>query len=254
MDTDIPGKDLPDALHALCDSSMTSPKLWLIVPAAGIGQRMQAECPKQYLRINNRFILDITLSRLLDSRLFAGCMVPLNLADHWWPESDASNDDRIQTCSGGAERANSVLSALHALEEQVAADDWVLVHDAARPCLHPADLANLVSTLMDHPVGGLLAAPVADTLKKAESSRLPEVIGTLDRSQLWRALTPQMFRYSMLVSALETALNEKQPVTDESSAMEFYGNMPVLVEGRSDNIKITVPTDLDLAGFILSRF
>ena len=254
MATDIPGKDLPGALQALCENLMTSPRLWLIVPAAGIGQRMQAECPKQYLRIKNRFILDITLSRLLDSGLFAGCMVPLNAADHWWSESAASSDDRIQTCIGGAERANSVLSALHALEAQVAAYDWVLVHDAARPCVHPADLANLVSTLADHPVGGLLAAPVADTLKMAEPGDLPEVKGTVDRSQLWRALTPQMFRYSMLVSALGTALREKQPVTDESSAMEFSGNMPVLVEGRPDNIKITVPADLDLAGFILSRF
>ncbi|MFP3978841.1 2-C-methyl-D-erythritol 4-phosphate cytidylyltransferase [Marinobacter sp. KMM 10035] len=232
---------------------MTSPKLWLIVPAAGVGQRMRAECPKQYLRINNRFILDITLSRLLASGFFAGCMVPLNSADSWWPESDASNDERIQTCGGGAERADSVLSALRALKEQVADDDWVLVHDAARPCVHPADLANLVSTLADHPVGGLLAAPVADTLKKAESGDLPEVFETVDRSQLWRALTPQMFRYSMLVSALVTALKDKQPVTDESSAMEFSGNMPVLVEGRPDNIKITVPADLDLAGFILGR-
>ncbi|WP_417501971.1 2-C-methyl-D-erythritol 4-phosphate cytidylyltransferase [Marinobacter sp.] len=233
---------------------MSDSKLWLIVPAAGIGQRMRAECPKQYLRINNRFILDITLSRLLDTGRFTGCMVPLNASDHWWPESDASNDNRIQTCSGGVERADSVLSALHALKEQVAPDDWVLVHDAARPCVHSADLANLVSTLMDHPVGGLLAAPVADTLKRADSGGLPEVAETVDRSQLWRALTPQMFRYSMLFSALETALQEKQPVTDESSAMEFSGNMPVLVEGRPDNIKITVPADLDLAGFILSRF
>jgi len=233
---------------------MTSPRFWLIVPAAGIGQRMQAECPKQYLRINSRFILDITLSRLLDSGLFSGCMVPLNAADHWWPDTDASKDDRIQSCGGGAERADSVLSALHALEEQVSADDWVLVHDAARPCVHPADLKNLVSTLSDHPVGGLLAAPVADTLKKAGPGQLPDVIGTVDRSQLWRALTPQMFRYSMLVSALEAALKEGQSVTDESSAMEFSGNMPVLVEGRPDNIKITVPADLDLAGFILSRF
>ena len=254
MATDIPGKGLSATLQALCEISMTPPKLWLIVPAAGIGQRMRAECPKQYLRINNRFILDITLSRMLNSGLFAGCMVPLNATDSWWPESDASKDDRIQTCSGGAERADSVLSALHALKEQVAADDWVLVHDAARPCVHPADLAKLVSTLADHPVGGLLAAPVADTLKKAAAGDVPEVVETVDRSQLWRALTPQMFRYSMLVSALERALKDKQPVTDESSAMEFSGNMPVLVEGRPDNIKITVPADLDLAGFILSRF
>jgi len=233
---------------------MASSKHWLIVPAAGIGQRMLAERPKQYLRIDNRFILDITLSRMLDTGLFAGCMVPLNTEDHWWPNTDASKNDRIQTCFGGAERADSVLSALSALAGQAAADDWVLVHDAARPCVHSADLANLISTLSHHPVGGLLAAPVADTLKKAKLSQLPEVIGTVDRSQLWRALTPQMFRYAKLVEALERAFNEGQPVTDESSAMEFSGNMPVLVEGRSDNIKITVPADLDLAGFILSRF
>lgn len=233
---------------------MHHPRLWLIVPAAGIGQRMQAERPKQYLRINNRFVLDITLSRLLDSGLFAGCMVPLHPADKWWPDTEASNDGRIQTCMGGAERVDSVLSALHALKERVTEDDWVLVHDAARPCVHSADLANLVTTLSGHAVGGLLAAPVVDTLKRADVGQLPEVAETVDRNQLWRALTPQMFRYSMLVPALETALKEGLPVTDESCAVEFSGNMPVLVEGRSDNIKITVPADLDLAGFILSRF
>src|SRR5699024_10770868 len=164
------------------------------------GQRMQAECPKQYLRINNRFILDITLSRLLDSGLFAGCMVPLNAADQWWPNTEASRDNRVQTCNGGAERADSVDSALHALAGQTDANDWVLVHDAARPCVHSADLTNLVSTLTDHPVGGLLAAPVADTLKQANQAA--EVLKTVDRNELWRALTPQMFRYSMLLAAL----------------------------------------------------
>lgn len=233
---------------------MTKPKLWLIVPAAGLGQRMRAECPKQYLRINNRFILDLMLSRLLDSAPFTGCMVPLNDADHWWPDTHASKDSRIQTCTGGAARADSVLSALHALAEQVEDNDWVLVHDAARPCIHADDLANLVQTVLDHPVGGLLATPVADTIKKARAGVPNEVIETVDRSQLWRALTPQMFRYSMLVGALEQALNNGHSVTDESSAVEFSGNMPVLVEGRPDNIKVTVPADLDLAGFILSRF
>jgi 2-C-methyl-D-erythritol 4-phosphate cytidylyltransferase len=233
---------------------MTHVKHWLIVPAAGIGQRMQAKCPKQYLRISSQFILDITLSRLLDSGLFAGCMVPLNVEDQWWQGTNASKDRRIQTCDGGVERADSVLSALRALAGKVHADDWVLVHDAARPCIHPSDLANLVSTLAAHPVGGLLAAPVADTVKRAGIGMHPEVIETVDRRQLWRALTPQMFRYSMLVTALEQALKKRQPVTDESSAMEFSGNMPVLIEGRSDNIKITVPADLELAEFILSRF
>ncbi len=232
---------------------MANSRFWLIVPAAGIGQRMQAGIPKQYLRINSRFILDITLSRLLDSAEFAGCMVPLNAADRWWPDTEASRDRRIQTCTGQSERSGSVLSALHALSGQARDHDWVLVHDAARPCVHPGDVARLTDSLSSHPVGGLLAAPVTDTLKKAGPGELPEVLDTEDRSRLWRALTPQMFRYSMLVSALEQALARGEKITDESSAMEFSGNMPVLVEGRPDNIKITVPADLDLAGFILSR-
>ncbi|WP_417567928.1 2-C-methyl-D-erythritol 4-phosphate cytidylyltransferase [Marinobacter sp.] len=233
---------------------MTAPRLWLIVPAAGIGQRMQADHPKQYLRIGQSYILDITLSRLMGSAPFAGCMVPLHPADHWWPETEASQDSRIQTCTGGSERACSVLSALHALAEQVRDDDWVLVHDAARPCIHARDLATLIDRLYTHPVGGLLASPVTDTLKKAVQGELPEVYETVDRGMLWRALTPQMFRYRLLVESLESALEAGLPVTDESSALEFSGNMPVLVEGRPDNIKITVPADLALAGFILSRF
>lgn len=236
---------------------MTHPRHWLIVPAAGIGQRMQAGCPKQYLRINHQYILDITLSRLLGSGLFAGCMVPLNPEDRWWQGTDASKDSRVQTCNGGAERADSVLSALRALAPEASPNDWVLVHDAARPCVHSQDITNLVSRLADHSVGGLLAAPVTDTLKQSGKQsgpgRMPEVTGTVDRSRLWRALTPQMFRYGLLVKSLEQAVEGGLPVTDESSAVEFSGNMPVLVEGRPDNIKITVPADLELAGFILGR-
>ncbi|MBZ0332940.1 2-C-methyl-D-erythritol 4-phosphate cytidylyltransferase [Marinobacter sp. AL4B] len=227
--------------------------LWLVVPAAGIGQRMKAECPKQYLKISDRFILDITLSRLLDSAPFKGCMVSLNPQDRWWSDSECAKDDRIQTCNGGKERADSVLFALHALEEQADDNDWVLVHDAARPCLHAHDLSNLIDTLFEHPVGGLLATPVADTLKLASKGSEPEVQETVDRSQLWRALTPQMFRFGALKSALELCLKNGHGVTDESSAMEFSGNMPLLVEGRADNLKITVPSDLDLAEFILNR-
>ncbi|MBJ6138210.1 2-C-methyl-D-erythritol 4-phosphate cytidylyltransferase [Marinobacter litoralis] len=232
---------------------MKTHNLWLVVPAAGIGQRMKAECPKQYLKISDRFILDITLSRLLNNAPFKGCMVALNPQDQWWPDSECAKDERIQTCTGGKERADSVLAALHALDEQADDNDWVLVHDAARPCLHPHDLSNLIDTLFDHPVGGLLAAPVADTLKRANRGREPEVEETVDRSQLWRALTPQMFRFGALKAALELCLKNNHTVTDESSAMEFSGNMPLLVEGRADNLKITVPSDLELAEFILNR-
>lgn len=232
---------------------MPAPRLWLIVPAAGIGQRMQSEQPKQYLRLGDRAILDITLSRLLDSAPFAGCMVPLHAADRWWADTDASADSRIQTCTGGSERSCSVLSALRALAEQVHEDDWVLVHDAARPCLHTGDLANLINSVYEHAVGGLLATPVADTLKRVDASEPPEVVETVDRQGLWRALTPQMFRYGLLVRALEHAVENSLAVTDEASAMELAGHRPVLVEGRPDNLKITLPADLALAGFILGQ-
>lgn len=232
---------------------MAHPRFWLIVPAAGIGQRMQAECPKQYLKIDQRFILDITLSRTLSAAPFAGCVVALNEADSWWSSTEASKDSRIHACRGGSERADSVLAALDALSGRAAPEDWVLVHDAARPCLHPDDLGRLISRLEHHEVGGLLAAPIADTIKRSDPAGSLNVLETVDRRQLWRALTPQMFRYSVLANALRQALDEGLPVTDESSAVEFSGNIPLLVEGRPDNIKVTVPADLALAGFILSQ-
>lgn len=232
---------------------MKSPSLFLIVPAAGIGQRMQAECPKQYLKLHGRFVLDISLSRMLASATFKGCMVPLSAQDRWWADTESSRDDRVQICTGGKERADSVLAALSALDGQAAEDDWVLVHDAARPCVSAADVARLVDAALEHPVGGLLAAPVADTLKQSDGATPPAVAQTVDRSRLWRALTPQMFRFGDLKRALALCLEQGYSVTDESSAMEFSGKLPVLVEGRADNLKITVPSDLALAEFVLGR-
>ncbi len=231
---------------------MSKPRYWLIVPAAGSGLRMKADCPKQYLRLDQRFILDITLSRLLDNAVFAGCMVATGPNDRWWSTTDASKNPRISTCIGGAERAESVLAALDALSDRADEDDWVLVHDAARPCLDPDDLARLLSELKDHPVGGLLATPVADTLKRTGAGN-HDVEATVDRRDLWRALTPQIFRFLALKQALESAIDSGYPVTDEASAIEFAGQIPCIVEGRPDNIKVTVPADLALAGFILKR-
>ena len=231
---------------------MSKPRYWLIVPAAGSGQRMKADCPKQYLRLDQRFIIDITLFRLLDNAAFAGCMVATGPNDRWWPETEASKDRRIRTCIGGAERAESVLAALDALSSRANDDDWVLVHDAARPCLHADDLVRLLEDLKGHPVGGLLATPVADTLKRTGPGSC-EVEATVDRRDLWRALTPQMFHFLALKQALESAIDSGYPVTDEASAIEFAGQRPCIVEGRPDNIKITVPADLALADFILKR-
>jgi 2-C-methyl-D-erythritol 4-phosphate cytidylyltransferase len=232
---------------------MPEVSLWLIVPAAGVGQRMAAECPKQYLRVDSECILDITLRRLLAVLPAAGCIVPLSATDIWWAGTNASSDRRIATCVGGHERANSVLNALQALAPKAKDEDWVLVHDAARPCVAPDDLKRLLEKVGAHSVGGLLASPVTDTLKMASPQAPDTVASTVDRRHLWRALTPQVFRYGLLRDALHRALDQGFALTDEASAMEQAGHRPLLVEGRPDNIKITVPADLALAGFILGQ-
>lgn len=233
--------------------SKTRPKLWLVVPAAGVGQRMQSSCPKQYLTLNGQYILDIALQAILNHADIAGCRVAIGPDDRLFSKTESANDARITRCPGGAERADSVLSGLNALADVADDQDWVLVHDAARPCLHPDDLSRLIRELSDHPIGGLLATPVTDTLKKTVSGS-HDVDRTVDRQDLWRALTPQMFRFGILKSALEHALAEGMAITDEASAIEASGKTPCIVEGRTDNIKVTVPADLALAEFILSRF
>ncbi len=232
---------------------MTTPRLWLVIPAAGSGQRMHSSRPKQYQSLRGNLILDLAISRITATVTLAGCVVAIRPDDPWWGETRASKDDRITCCTGGRERADSVLAGLQSLQARAEENDWVLVHDAARPCLHPDDLNRLVSRLSDHGVGGLLATPVADTLKKTGAGTL-DVQETVDRSHLWRALTPQMFRYGILKTALQAALSAGRPVTDEASAVEQSGYFPCIVEGRPDNIKITVPADLALADFLLSRF
>lgn len=228
---------------------MTHRHYWLVIPAAGIGQRMAADMPKQYLQIDDRYIIDITLSRLLSTGHFAGCVVALHPDDTQWPLTDSASDERIITCIGGAERVDSVRSGLDILSDRATKDDWVLVHDVARPCLNLADLARLIETLEDEPVGGLLAVPVSDTIKR--SGNAGQVETTVNRADLWRAMTPQQFRYGLLVEALAQAQADGATITDESSAVEAAGYHPRLIEGRADNIKITVPEDLALAGWIL---
>lgn len=231
---------------------MNATRFWSIIPAAGSGRRMQSSRPKQYLSLRGHFILDLAVDCLMNTSPLSGCVVAITPGDPLWCETKASRDQRVSSCDGGRERADSVLAALETLKGQADEDDWVLVHDAARPCLHPKDLSRLRSELLLHEVGGLLAAPVADTLKKAGSDQ--EIIETVDRSHLWRALTPQMFRYGILRGALQSALEAGRSITDEASAVEQAGYFPAIVEGRPDNIKITVPADLALAEFVLSRF
>lgn len=224
---------------------MSLPTFWLVVPAAGIGSRMQAQCPKQYLRVAGQTILEWSLACFLEHPSLRGTVLALAEHDHWWPALALATDERIRTVVGGAERADSVLNSLFALEQQGAqADDWVLVHDAARPLLEPADLDALLSGLADDPVGGLLAVPARDTLKQVNAQG--QVVTSIDRSVIWHALTPQMFRLGLLKQALIDALAAGAAVTDESSAVEWAGLLPRVIEGCATNIKITRPEDLQL--------
>ncbi|WP_166359969.1 2-C-methyl-D-erythritol 4-phosphate cytidylyltransferase [Pseudomonas akapageensis] len=220
------------------------PDFWAVVPAAGIGARMAADRPKQYLQLGSRTILEHSLDCFLDHPNLKGLVVSLAADDPYWPTLRSASDSRIQRAAGGQERADSVLNALLLLHAQGAGDDdWVLVHDAARPNLARSDLDKLLAELADDPVGGLLAVPARDTLKRADANG--RVSATVDRSTIWQAYTPQMFRLGALHRALADSLVADVAITDEASAMEWAGQAPRLIEGRSDNIKVTRPEDLE---------
>ncbi len=226
-------------------------KYWAVVPAAGIGQRMQSDRPKQYLEIDGRPLLEYAISRLMADTHIEGVVVAISSADRYWPELEICLDKPLWVAEGGVERCHSVLNALQELATHADEDDWVLVHDAARPCVRAEDIAHLIAELNTDEIGGLLAIPVRDTMKRAEANR--RVISTEDRHGLWHALTPQMFRYGKLRHALEQAMEDEALVTDEASAMELAGFEPLLVEGHADNIKVTRPEDLTLAAFYLQQ-
>lgn len=223
---------------------------WGIVPAAGVGKRMNADRPKQYLPlINSQTVIEHTLSRLIAAQVFQKIVVAISDGDPYWENLPLAKHKKIIRAKGGKERADSVLNALAQIENQACENDWVLVHDAARPCISTQDIEKLIFELKDDAVGGILALSSHDTLKDVDGV---QILSTHDRNRIWRALTPQMFRYG----ALKTALQIHQgngAITDESSALEMQGFSPRIVEGRSDNIKITRPEDLALARFYLSQ-
>lgn len=220
------------------------PAFWAVIPAAGVGARMAADRPKQYLQLGGRTILEHSLGCFLDHPSLKGLVVSLAVDDPYWPNLACAADPRIQRADGGAERSGSVLNALLQLNALGASDDdWVLVHDAARPNLSREDLDTLLAQLADDPVGGLLAVPARDTLKRVD--KRGRVVETIDRSLIWQAYTPQMFRLGALHCALADSLVADALITDEASAMEWSGQAPRLVEGRADNIKVTRPEDLE---------
>ncbi len=229
-----------------------SPKFWGVMPAAGVGSRMGLDFPKQYLRVNDKAIIEHSIDRLLDDTNIERLIVCISPSDTYFAELRLTNS-RMQSTLGGATRADSVLNGLTALHDLAEADDWVLVHDAARPCLEPAMLRNFIAEVQGDDVGGILAQPSKDTLKMASSEALePRSQTTLDRTQIWQAQTPQMFRYGLLVKALGHCLSSGLDVTDEASAVEQLGHTVKLVPGTATNIKVTSPEDQRLAEFILS--
>ncbi len=223
------------------------PRHYAIVPAAGSGSRFGAEKPKQYLDLLGRPLIFHTLAALTACPDIERVWVVLAPDDPWWPRYDWSElGPKLETVRcGGATRAESVGNGLQAAAMVAADDDWILVHDAARPCLSAVMLDALFAELADDPVGGILAVPVADTLKRADGEQ--RVAATEPRDGLWQAQTPQMFRYGQL----EKALKNEKSVTDEAGAIEALGLKPKLVRADSTNLKVTYPADLTLAAMIL---
>lgn len=225
-------------------------KRWAVVPAAGVGRRMGAKVPKQYLSLCDRAVIDHTLERLLLHPAIDGVYVTLDKQDVWWTKTEYAEHPDLVRVDGGVERCHSVLNALDVLADRAQPDDWVLVHDAARPCVRREDIDRLIERVEQHPEGGLLGMPVRDTMKRADARA--QISATVERDQLWHAFTPQMFRFARLHQAICDALNAGYLVTDEASAVEWAGDKPVMVEGHPGNLKITRPEDLALAAFYLS--
>ena len=226
-------------------------KIWVVIPAAGVGKRMQSSTPKQYLTLNSKTVIEHTLDVFDQHSSISEIVVVVSAGDEYWASLNISLSKPLHIAEGGKERCDSVLNSLIFLSDKAADDDWVLVHDAARPCLRNDDLTLLFDTLQQHNVGGILAVPVRDTMKRSgDKNTIKE---TVEREGLWHALTPQMFRYGLLKKSLQAALQQNKIITDESSAIELSGFYPLLVEGHADNIKITRPEDLALAEFYLSQ-
>ncbi len=249
-----PSQNLDERVDIAVSHSSFSPedvRCWAVVPAAGIGSRMSTGIPKQYLALNNKAIIEHTLDRLSQVDQVIGIMVAIAEDDDHWPQTRLPENIDIRTVPGGAMRHHSVLNALHQLRKFIPGQDWVLVHDAARPCVHPRDIGKLITCLYSHDVGGLLGIPVADTMKRVDEAG--KVLESINREGLWHALTPQMFRLETLIAAIETAQKVGSAITDEASALEFIGKQPVVIAGRHDNIKVTTSGDIELAEQFLRR-
>ena len=224
--------------------------LIVVVPAAGVGKRMKANCPKQYLKIDDLTIIEHTVLKLLSHPNIAQVILAISAGDEYFKETSLYTHPDVIKVDGGNERVDSVLAGLKIIDQTN--NPWVLVHDAARPCIEHKDIDALINSCRTTYHGGLLATPVQDTMKRSGSNR--QVVSTVERSILWHALTPQMYQTHLLINAIEKAMVDHAVITDESSAIERAGLPSLLVQGSSQNIKITHPEDLTLAVYYLAKF
>ncbi|MET0856778.1 MAG: 2-C-methyl-D-erythritol 4-phosphate cytidylyltransferase [Telluria sp.] len=222
-----------------------APRYFALIPAAGVGARMAAAGPKQYLQLAGKPMIRHTLDAFLSSERISHTFVVVSADDGHIDAAAPRNGVSVLRC-GGATRMESIRNSLHAMAESVRDDDWVLVHDAARPGLNGALIDKLIAEVGAHPVGGLLALPVVDTVKR----RAGGTVGTISRDGLWLAQTPQMFRFKLLRDALAAA--DAAAITDDASAVEAMGHAPMLVEGHPRNLKVTLPRDIEIAEMYLA--
>jgi|TARA_B100001250_G_scaffold119205_1_gene101137 2-C-methyl-D-erythritol 4-phosphate cytidylyltransferase len=218
-------------------------RLWVVIPAAGIGKRMGVDIPKQYITVCDKAIIEHTVEKFTSRNDLQGILVALSNSDQHWSTLELSKNNKITTVTGGEERYKSVYNALCSLKNKAGDDDWILVHDAVRPCITTFEIDQFIADL-DHlnGIGGILALPCFETMKKANTNH--EIEETIDRKFIWHAQTPQMFRYKKLFLAIEKIMNENIFITDEAMAMELAGYKPMLIQGTHSNIKITDQNDL----------
>ena len=224
-------------------------RIWAVIPAAGVGKRFSSDIPKQYLPLSGIPVLLHSINKLLKFGGFEEILVALNPADTFWQKLNFTHP-KVKTIHGGFERCNSVNNALEDLSDRAENADWVLVHDAVRPCISDSDLKKITDIVHEEDVGGLLACPILDTIKEVDENL--DVQKTIPREKLWSAMTPQIFRYELLKQALEVALVAGGSVTDEASAIESIGLTPRIVQGDKTNIKVTHSTDMVLAESIIN--
>ncbi|URJ23078.1 2-C-methyl-D-erythritol 4-phosphate cytidylyltransferase [Blochmannia endosymbiont of Camponotus sp. C-003] len=225
------------------------PYITAILPAAGTGKRMNSLLPKQYCTIGNKTLIEYSINALLCQSCIRHCIVVINAQDRWFHQLSISYDPRVSVVVGGHTRADSVMAGLRHVKKKSV---WVIVHDAVRPCLHHEDLIRLFEITKFSQVGGILAIPIFNTIKRSYYGT-NFIKYTVNRENLWHALTPQLFNYDLLKYCLKKALKNRVTVTDEASAIEYCGYKSILIQGRSDNIKVTHQDDLKLANFYLSK-